>query len=91
MALTNPAAVTVSSTAIIVLAANAKRKYAVIQNLSSNAVRVGSASVTASTGIRLAQYDRLVLEGVSVPTEDIYAIREGGSDGSCVALQYVEG
>ena len=87
----NPAAVTVSSTPIIVLAANPRRKYAVICQTSANAVRVGNSTVAATTGARLGATgttnDRLVLEGKDCPTEAIYAIREGGSDGTVTALE----
>jgi hypothetical protein len=86
----NRAAVTVSSTAIIVVAANATRKKVVICQTSANAVRVGALGVLATTGIRLAQGEKLVLEGVDCPTDAIYAIREGASDGTVSAIEVAE-
>lgn len=84
------ATVTVSSSAIVVLAANPKRKWAIIQQTSANPVRVGDSLVTATTGISLAQRDKIILEGKDCPTDAIYAIREGGSDGTVSVIEEVD-
>lgn len=86
----NRAAVTVSSTAVIVLAANATRKWACISQTSANPVRIGAAGVAATTGVRLAQGATLILEGKDCPTDAIYAIREGGADGACSAVELAD-
>lgn len=88
--LSNPAAVTVSVAAVVVAAANARRRRLIIQQTSANPVRVGGASVTAATGIHLGQNERLEFSGEDVPTEAIYAIREGATDGTVVVLEYAE-
>lgn len=86
----NRSAVTVSSVAILVLPANPTRKWACISQTSANPVRIGAAGVLATTGIRLAQGGTLVLEGANCPTDAIYAIREGGSDGTCSAVELAD-
>lgn len=86
----NRSAVTVSNVAILICAANSRRKMLIITQTSANPVRVGAAGVTATTGFRLAQNERFVFEGDECPTDDIWAIREGGSDGSCVCVELAE-
>lgn len=86
----NRAAVTVSNVAIEVLPANSRRKWAVICQTSANPVRIGAAGVAATTGIRLAQSEKLVLEGDNCPTDAIFAIREGGTDGTVSAIEVAE-
>lgn len=86
----NRAAVTVGAVEIVVLAANPRRTYAMIQQTSANPVRVGAQGVTATTGISLAQRGTLILEGPECPTDAIYAIREGGVDGTVVAIEQAE-
>lgn len=90
--LINRAAVAVGAAEILVLAANPRRRWAVIQQTSANPVRVGAQGVTAATGISLAQRDRLVLEGEEgeCPTDAIYAIREAAADGTIVVLEYAD-
>jgi hypothetical protein len=91
--LVNRAAVTVSNVEIQLLAANPKRKWAVIQNTSANPIRVGAVGVTATTGIRLAQGERLVV-GEQIlggcPTDQINGIREGGSDGTVSPIEWAD-
>lgn len=75
----------VGAAAAQVVAANTKRTYLILQNTSANPVRIGfTNAVTAATGFRLAQGERFVLEGskdAPVPTDAVFAIREGGVDG----------
>lgn len=68
----NGAETSVSSSAVEVLAANANRKKAVIQNTGLGNVRVGVNGVTATTGMRLVPNGHVILES----TQAIYAIRE---------------
>lgn len=87
------AAVTVSAAAVQVVAANPTRMWLVICNVSANPVRVGASNaLAAANGIRLAQGEKLVLEGNArgkpCPTDAVFAIREGGTDGTVTALEY---
>lgn len=86
----NRAAVTVSTVAVEIVPANAKRRYLAICQTSANAVRVGAAGVTATTGIKLAQNGTLVFDGANVPTDAIYAIRDAASDGTVSAIEVAE-
>jgi hypothetical protein len=91
-ALANPAAVTVSTTPIQVAAANPKRKWLIVQQTSANPVRVGGASVTATTGISLAQRGFVTFgDGkMECPTEAIFAVREGAADGTVNVLEFAD-
>lgn len=76
-------ATTVGTPSVTVAVANPKRVKLVIKNTSANPVRVGFTNPqTATTGTRLAQNESFVLEGEKVPTDAVYGIREGGSDGT---------
>lgn len=86
----NRAAVTVSNVAIEVLAANPTRKWACISQTSANPVRIGASGVAATTGVRLAQNGTLILEGKDCPTDAVFAIREGGVDGTCSAVELAD-
>jgi hypothetical protein len=88
MPITNPAAVTVSNAAVVVAEANPLRKRLIITQTSANAVRVGTSTVSTSTGFRLGQNERYVLDGANCPTDAIYAIREGGSDGTVCVVEF---
>jgi hypothetical protein len=74
--LANGAETAVSSSAVSVLAANANRKKLILQNTGSNAVRIGTTGVTATTGVRLAAGATLVIDMPHCPTNAILAIRE---------------
>lgn len=74
--LANGAQTAVSSSAVEVLAANSNRKRAIVQNVGANAVRIGIAAVTATTGIQLAPGATLQLEVPYIHTGAIFAIRE---------------
>jgi hypothetical protein len=85
--LRNIADVTAGAAASIIVPANTKRQKLVITQNSANPVRVGVLGVLATSGVRLAQGQQLVLDGEDCPTEAIYAIREGASDGTCSAIE----
>lgn len=73
--------------------ANPSRTRVIISQSSANPVRVGVLGVLATSGVRLAQGQQLVLEtngGTPCPTEAIYAIREGAADGTCQAIEVSE-
>jgi hypothetical protein len=74
--LNNGAETPVSSGAVIVLAANANRKAAIVQNTGSNNVRIGSLGLTANTGLRLIPNAIAIFDEDFVDQGDIYAIRE---------------
>ncbi len=88
----NRAAVTVGVAEVQIVAASPTRKQLIICQTSANPVRVGVTGVTATTGIRLAQGEKLVFDSTSdeCPTDAIFAIREGGVDGTCTALEFAE-
>lgn len=88
--LTNGAETAVAAVAVQVLAANVNRKSAIIQNVSASPaanVRVGVAGVTATTGVRLAPGDKLILEMPYVPTQALFAIRETAVSGTVFAME----
>lgn len=87
--LANGAETAVSAVAVQVLAANASRKTAVIQNTGTENIRVGVVGVTAVTGIRLVPDASLILEEPFVYAGAIYAIREGASDSVALATEAV--
>lgn len=74
--LANGAETAVSNTAVSVLAANTARKKLILQNTGANAVRIGIAAVTATTGLRLAAGASVVFDMPHCPTNAIFAIRE---------------
>lgn len=85
--LANGAETAVSAIAVEVLAANADRKEAVIQNTGDAVVRVGVAGVTASTGIRLRPGASVTFEMPHCHVGAVYAIREGASDSVVLAIE----
>jgi len=81
---------TVGGTAVQVLAANANRKSAVIQNVGDEAVRLGPTGVTATSGwVSLAAGAIFVLSQPYCPSVAVFAIREGGADGTVLASEIV--
>jgi hypothetical protein len=70
--LANGAETAVSSTAVQVLAVNANRKRAIIQNVGANNVRVGITGVAATTGLRLLPNG----DFETTSRQAIFAIRE---------------
>ena len=76
----NGVEVSVSSSAVQVLAANANRKTAIVQNTGKANVRIGITGVTSTTGVRLVPGGALVLKKPNVETNAIFAVREGSVD-----------
>jgi hypothetical protein len=81
--LINLPAVAVSNAAVVVAPASQNRRKVSLVQTTANAVRVGAAGVTAVTGYRLGQNERVELE----TTDAVYAIREGGGDGSVSGIE----
>lgn len=77
----------VAAVAISVLAANANRKRAIIQNTGIGNVRVGVTGVTNTTGTRLTPGGSLVLEMPYCETNAIFAIREGAVSSTILAQE----
>ncbi len=75
--LANGAETAVANVAVSILAANANRKTAIVQNTGAANIRVGVAGVTAVTGFRLAPGESLTYNMPFVPTQELFAIREG--------------
>lgn len=76
---------TVSTVALVVAPASPRRRRVYLVQSSANAVRIGADGVTATTGYRLGQNERVEIEG----TDAVYAIREGGSDGTVSGVEDV--
>jgi len=85
--LANGVQTAVGTAAVQVLAANAARKFAIIQNVGNAAVRVGVAGVTNTTGFRLAAGASVVFGMPNVLTGAIFAIREGGVGSTLLAQE----
>lgn len=85
--LANGTQTAVSSIAVSVLAANANRKSAIIQNVGSNNIRVGVAGVTATTGVQVIPGGKVTLGMPYIHTGAVFAIRE--STDSTVLAQEV--
>lgn len=89
---THTADITVDSTAggVTLLAANANRKMAIIQNTGTNPMRVSvGGTPTASNGIQLQGGDSLNISAPYIPTGAIKAIREGASNTTAAVLEIV--
>lgn len=85
--LANGAETAVTTSATSVLASNANRKGAIIQNVGTGIVRVGVTGVTATTGIRLLPGGHLRLTSPYCPDEAIFAICEAATPTSTVLAQ----
>lgn len=79
----------VSSVAVEVLAANASRTTAIIQNVGGANIRVGPAGVTATTGTQLTPGATMIFEAPEIVTEAIFAIREGSIDSIALGQEVV--
>lgn len=77
----------VSAVPVPILIANPARRAAVIQNTGTANIRVGDLGVTATTGLRLAPDDYMILELPYAVRQTIYAIREGLVDSIAFALE----
>lgn len=86
----NLANAAVGVAAAIAVPANPNRRRLLLVQTTANAVRIGGIGVTAATGYRLGQNERLELSGDYVPTSAIYAIREGGADGNLSGVEIVD-
>lgn len=87
--LANGTQTAVSSAAVQILASNASRKTAVVQNTGTANIRVGVAAVAATTGLQLTPGAVAIYEEPHVPTQALFAIREGGVDSVAFAQEVV--
>ncbi len=87
--LSNGTETVVAGAAVQVLAANAARKSAQIQNTGSANIRVGIAGVTAVTGYQLYPGDSYCLNTPDIPTGAVFAIREGATTSIAFAAEQV--
>lgn len=85
--LSNGAQTAVAAAAVQVAAANANRKAILIQNVGLANVRVGVSGVTTTTGFRLVPGQIVILEMPYVPTQAIFAIREGAISSTVLAQE----
>lgn len=85
--LSNGAETAVAGSAVSVLAANASRKTAIIQNTGLANVRVGVTGVAATTGVRVAPGDMVIFDMPYCPTAAIFAIREGATSSTVFAME----
>lgn len=77
----------VGAAAVSILAANANRKTAIIQNTGVANIRVGVTGVTATTGFRLQPNESIIYDMPFVPTQAIFAIREGAISSTAFAQE----
>jgi hypothetical protein len=77
----------VSSSAVSILASNANRKAAIIQNVGEGDVRIGTSGVSATTGIRLTAGSTLIFESPYIVTSQLFAIRDGLLDSTVFAAE----
>lgn len=85
---TQAADLAVAGASVAVLAANALRKSAVVQNVGAANVRVAvGAAAAAATGLQLAPGQSLVLSQPYCPTAVINAIREGAVSSTVSVLE----
>lgn len=77
--------ITVSTTAVVVLAADSNRKHGTIRNTSANNIRLGDqANVAAGRGYQLRGGEFYTHDG----TDALYAVREGASDGTVCVIEH---
>ena len=77
----------VGASATLVLGSNPNRKLAIIQNVGNQNVRIGAAGVTNTTGMRLTPGAILMLTPPFIPTNSIFAIREGGGSSTVLTQE----
>lgn len=87
--LSNGTQTTVSSSAVQVLASNANRKWAVIQNVGVSNIRIGITGVTATTGVLVVPNGNITFQMPNIPTDAIFAIRDGSVDSIALAIEAV--
>ena len=77
--------ITVSSTALEVLAANANRKHSTVRNIGDNNIRIGDEdNVAAARGYQLRPGEYYTHDG----TDALFAIREGASDSTVCVIEH---
>lgn len=89
---THTADQTVDGTAggVTILAANANRKTAFVQNVGAANIRVSvGGTPTATNGIQLVPGQRLTIDSPFCPTSAIKAIRESGVSSSAAVVEVV--
>jgi len=69
------------------LASNANRKAAIVQNVGNANIRVGVTGVTATTGKQLVPGETVVFEMPYVPTQELFAIREGSVSSTVLTME----
>ncbi len=86
---TNGTETVVTNVATQILAANANRKYAMIQNSGGDSnIRIGFSGISATTGIiELKKEQFFIFTGPFVPTVAIFAIRIGGGSAAALASE----
>lgn len=75
----------VSSSAVQVIAAGTTRRLLILQNVGAGACRIGPSGVTATTGVKLSAGAEIIFDGSAVPTNAVYAIRDGATDTTVLA------
>lgn len=83
----NGSETSVSSSAVEVLAGNRERKKLVVQNTGADSCRIGSSGVGATSGFRLPAGERVTFDAPFCPVSAIYAIRDGSSDTTVLAME----
>ncbi len=79
---------TVSTTAVKAAEANNSRIGLILQETGGQAVRIGASDQVSTThGLVLVASSTMLLEGSLCPTDAVWAIRDGGSDGTLVATE----
>lgn len=88
---TNNADITVDGTTggVTIIAANANRKKAIIQNVGTANIRVGTGTLTATTGTQLVPGASAVWEAPFCPTAALKAIRETSTSSSAAGAETV--
>lgn len=77
--------VTVSSVAVVVLAADANRKHATVRNIGANNVRLGdAANIGPTRGYQLRAGEYYTHNG----EDELAAIREGASDSTLCVIEH---
>lgn len=86
--LTNGTQVSTSGAGTVsILASNANRRSATVQNVGLATVRIGVSGVTTTTGYQLVAGSTLILEMPYVPTQELFMIREGAVNGTVLVME----
>lgn len=76
----NGAQFAVSAAPVQIMIANPSRKKLIVQNVGTGNVRIGTSLVSPTTGTRLVPDGSMIIDMPDVPVNEIWAIREGGTD-----------